>query len=83
MTTEGVLIIHRDWLPHVLLLQLGTMFFKLPGGEINPGTDDIEGPKCLMTDRDTGWSDGAPQDCVIDDHIGNWLRTNVEPPQYP
>ena len=54
MTTEGVLIIHRDWLPHVLLLQLGTMFFKLPGGEINPGTDDIEGPKSLMTEIPVG-----------------------------
>ena len=28
-TVEGVLIVHEHALPHVLLLQLGTTFFKL------------------------------------------------------
>lgn len=28
-TVEGVLIVHEHGLPHVLLLQLGTTFFKL------------------------------------------------------
>lgn len=28
-TVEGVLIVHEHRLPHVLLLQLGTTFFKL------------------------------------------------------
>ena len=30
-TVEGVLLVHEHNLPHVLLLQLGTSFFKLPG----------------------------------------------------
>ena len=30
---------HEHGLPHVLLLQLGTTFFKLPGGELNPGME--------------------------------------------
>merc|ERR1712243_159326 len=29
---EGCLIVHEHGLPHVLLLQLGTTFFKMPGG---------------------------------------------------
>jgi cleavage and polyadenylation specificity factor subunit 5 len=28
-SVEGVLIVHEHGLPHVLLLQLGTTFFKL------------------------------------------------------
>ncbi|XP_021565068.1 cleavage and polyadenylation specificity factor subunit 5 isoform X1 [Carlito syrichta] len=49
-TVEGVLIVHEHRLPHVLLLQLGTTFFKLPGGELNPGEDEVEGLKRLMTE---------------------------------
>ena len=30
-TVDGVLLVHEHGLPHVLLLQLGTTFFKLPG----------------------------------------------------
>ena len=33
-SVEGVLLVHEHGLPHVLLLQLGTTFFKLPGGEL-------------------------------------------------
>uniref|UniRef100_A0A8D2J159 Nudix hydrolase 21 n=1 Tax=Varanus komodoensis TaxID=61221 RepID=A0A8D2J159_VARKO len=51
-TVEGVLIVHEHRLPHVLLLQLGTTFFKLPGGELNPGEDEVEGLKRLMTEVD-------------------------------
>ncbi|XP_069496346.1 cleavage and polyadenylation specificity factor subunit 5 isoform X1 [Ambystoma mexicanum] len=81
-TVEGVLIVHEHRLPHVLLLQLGTTFFKLPGGEINPGEDEVEGLKRLMTEI-LGRQDGVVQDWVIDDCIGNWWRPNFEPPQYP
>ncbi|XP_067905824.1 cleavage and polyadenylation specificity factor subunit 5 [Heterodontus francisci] len=81
-TVEGVLIVHEHRLPHVLLLQLGTTFFKLPGGELNPGEDEVEGLKRLMTEI-LGRQDGVQQDWVIDDCIGNWWRPNFEPPQYP
>ncbi len=49
-SVEGVLLVHEHGLPHVLLLQLGTTFFKLPGGELNPGEDEVEGLKRLMTE---------------------------------
>uniref|UniRef100_A0A2K6GU22 Cleavage and polyadenylation specificity factor subunit 5 n=1 Tax=Propithecus coquereli TaxID=379532 RepID=A0A2K6GU22_PROCO len=81
-TVEGVLIVHEHQLPHVLLLQLGTTFFALPGGEFNPGEDEVEGLKCLMT-QILGRQDGVLQDWVTDDCVGNWCRTNFEPPQYP
>uniref|UniRef100_A0A8P0NZE3 Uncharacterized protein n=1 Tax=Canis lupus familiaris TaxID=9615 RepID=A0A8P0NZE3_CANLF len=52
----------------VVLLQLGTTFFKLPGGELNPGEDEVEGLKRLMTET-LGHQDG--------------VLPNFEPPQYP
>ena len=52
--------VHEHGLPHVLLLQLGTTFFKLPGGELNPGEDEVEGLKRLMTDT-LGRPESGPQ----------------------
>uniref|UniRef100_A0A6M2DSG1 Putative mrna cleavage factor i subunit n=1 Tax=Xenopsylla cheopis TaxID=163159 RepID=A0A6M2DSG1_XENCH len=49
-SVEGILLVHEHGLPHVLLLQLGTTFFKLPGGELNPGEDEVEGLKRLLTE---------------------------------
>lgn len=81
-TAEGVLIVHEHGLPHVLLLQLGTTFFKLPGGELIPGEDQVEGLKRLLTEM-LGRQDQPPVDWTIEDTIGNWWRPNFEPPQYP
>lgn len=49
-SVEGVLLVHEHNLPHVLLLQLGTTFFKLPGGELSVGEDETEGLKRLLTE---------------------------------
>lgn len=49
-SVEGVLLVHEHGLPHVLLLQLGTTFFKLPGGELLPGEDEVDGLKRLLTE---------------------------------
>lgn len=48
-SVEGVLLVHEHNLPHVLLLQLGT-FFKLPGGELHPGEEEVEGLRRLLTE---------------------------------
>lgn len=52
-SVEGILLVHEHGLPHVLLLQLGTTFFKLPGGELNCGEDETEGLKRLLTEVST------------------------------
>lgn len=49
-TVEGVLLVHDHNLPHVLLLQLGNTFFKLPGGEVNHDEDPVEGLKRLLNE---------------------------------
>ena len=64
--------VHEHGLPHVLLLQLGTTFFKVPGGELNPGEDEIDGLKRILSDT-LGRADGPPQEWSIEDLIGNFL----------
>jgi len=81
-SVEGVLIVHEHGLPHVLLLQLGTTFFKLPGGELSQNEDQVEGLKRLLTET-LGRQDGAPMEWKVEDTIGNWWRPNFEPAQYP
>lgn len=36
-SVEAVLLVHEHHHPHVLLLQVGHAFFKLPGGRLRPG----------------------------------------------
>lgn len=38
-SVDGVLLVHEHNHPHVLLLQYGMHFFKLPGGRLKPGED--------------------------------------------
>ncbi len=38
-SVDGVLLVWEHNHPHVLLLQLGSSFFKLPGGRLRPGED--------------------------------------------
>jgi cleavage and polyadenylation specificity factor subunit 5 len=82
-SVEGVLLVHEHGLPHVLLLQLGTTFFKLPGGELNPNEDPIDGLKRLLNET-LGKTDVQTQNnWLIEDIIGNWWRPNFEAPRYP
>ena len=60
-TVESVLIVYEHRLPSMLLLQLGTSFLKLPGGELNPREDEVEELKCLMTEI-LGHLDGVLED---------------------
>ncbi|CAF1281376.1 unnamed protein product [Didymodactylos carnosus] len=69
-SVEAVLLVHEHNLPHVLLLQLGTTFFKLPGGELNPGEDSIEGLKRLLNET-LGRPEVTPQNqWLVEDVIG-------------
>lgn len=49
-SVDGVLLVHKHGIPHILLLQLGNTFFKLPGGELKSGEDEVEGLKRLLTE---------------------------------
>lgn len=49
--------------------KLGTTFFKLPGGELNPGEDEVEGLKRLLSET-FGRKDGIKQEWIVEDIIG-------------
>ncbi|CAG0890513.1 unnamed protein product [Cyprideis torosa] len=81
-SVEGVLLVHEHDLPHVLLLQCGSSFFKLPGGEVDPGEDELDALKRYLTFH-LGRTDGVAQEWNVDECIGNWWRPNFENHQYP
>ncbi|CAF0933725.1 unnamed protein product [Adineta ricciae] len=82
-SVEAVLLVHEHNLPHILLLQLGTTFFKLPGGELNPGEDPVEGLKRLLNETIGRPESSEQNNWLVEDVIGNWWRPNFEAPRYP
>ena len=54
----------------------------VPGGELNPGEDEIDGLKRILSET-LGRTDGVAQEWLIEDLIGTWWRPNFEPAQYP
>ncbi|KAE9418569.1 hypothetical protein Angca_009859 [Angiostrongylus cantonensis] len=85
-SVDAVLIVHEHSLPHILLLQIGTTFFKLPGGELEVGEEETDGMRRLL-DLTLGRSDGIKNEWKIEvdlfDEVGNWWRPNFDPPRYP
>ncbi|KAF1744725.1 LOW QUALITY PROTEIN: hypothetical protein MXB_5386 [Myxobolus squamalis] len=88
-TVEAALMVHQYKTPHILLLQLGSSFFKLfrsafmPGGELMPGEEEVEGLKRIL-DETLKYSDREHQiDWSVVDVMGTWWRPNYENPQYP
>uniref|UniRef100_A0A0M3IPI3 F-box domain-containing protein n=1 Tax=Ascaris lumbricoides TaxID=6252 RepID=A0A0M3IPI3_ASCLU len=49
-SVDAVILVHEHSLPHVLLLRVGQNFFKLPGGELTPGEDEVNGLKRILTE---------------------------------
>ena len=69
-SVEGVLLVHEHGLPHVLLLQIGMNFFKLPGGELHSGEEEVEGLRRIMNQA-LGIK-GVEHQWIIEDLIANW-----------
>ncbi|XP_053209447.1 cleavage and polyadenylation specificity factor subunit 5-like [Panonychus citri] len=86
-SVDAVLLVHQHKIPHVLLLQLGTTFFKLPGGELNRDETEVGGLKRLLNEilghEEEEKEDPLAANWKIEDVIGNWWRPNFDPPQYP
>ncbi|KAE8672345.1 Cleavage and polyadenylation specificity factor subunit 5 [Hibiscus syriacus] len=61
--------------PHILLLQIGNTFCKLPGGRLKPGENEIEGLKRKLTSML-----GANSHALC---VAIWWRPNFETIMYP
>jgi len=84
-SVEGVLLVHEHGHPHVLLLQIGNTFFKLPGGKVKPGESDIDGLKRKLDSKlaPPGESYTEKPDWIIEDIVSVWWRPNFETLMYP
>jgi len=83
-TVEAIIIVHDHGHPHILLLQIGNSFFKLPGGKLKPGESEIDGLQRKLSKKllpigvnlsESPWE--------IGDHVSTWWRPNFEPSIYP
>uniref|UniRef100_A0A914RSD5 Cleavage and polyadenylation specificity factor subunit 5 n=1 Tax=Parascaris equorum TaxID=6256 RepID=A0A914RSD5_PAREQ len=85
-SVDAVILVHEHSLPHVLLLRVGQNFFKLPGGELTPGEDEVNGLKRILTEifgRASCDENLINDQWSIAEEIANWWRPNFDPPRYP
>eukprot|EP00494_Astrolonche_serrata_P014941 UN15083 len=80
---EGVLLVHKHKHPHVLLLQIGNIYFKLPGGRLPPNETEIDGLKRKLTNKLAPTVQEYQCDWQIKDILSTWWRPNFETVMYP
>jgi cleavage and polyadenylation specificity factor subunit 5 len=80
---DAVLVVHEHNLPHILLLQIGQTYFKLPGGELEHEEDAISGLKRYLRQLLERPDSSAPIAWRIEDLVGQWWRPNFDSAQYP
>ncbi|CEF66967.1 Cleavage and polyadenylation specificity factor subunit 5 [Strongyloides ratti] len=81
-SVEAVMLVNEHNTPHILLLQIGTTFFKLPGGELMPDENDIDGLKRILNETLSS-PEKPPTQWNVTDMLAKWWRSNFEPPRYP
>ncbi|KAL7414510.1 Cleavage/polyadenylation specificity factor subunit 5 [Mrakia frigida] len=87
-TVEGVLLVHDHGHPHVLLLQIASAFFRIPGDYLQPGEDELEGLKARLDEKlglgkDVAVDPGMNEEWEIGDTLAQWWRPNFETFMYP
>ncbi|KAI9297066.1 cleavage and polyadenylation specific factor 5 [Neoconidiobolus thromboides FSU 785] len=94
-SVEAVLLLHDHRHPHVLMFQIGSTFFKLPGDNLVPGEDPVEGLKKRLSKQLSGDEDGLsksnsnqqtiihPDEWEVLDCVGKYYRPNYENNIYP
>ena len=80
---DAVLVVHEHGHPHILLLQIGTAFFKLPGGRLRPGESDVEGLLRKLTTHLSPEAEHLKPDWQVGEVIGTYYRPNFENVMYP
>eukprot|EP00743_Colponemidia_sp_Colp-15_P002322 GILK01002517.1.p1 GENE.GILK01002517.1~~GILK01002517.1.p1 ORF type:complete len:237 (-),score=19.07 GILK01002517.1:245-892(-) len=78
---EAILLVHIHNHPHMLLIQAGTSFYKLPGGRLKPGEVESEG---LLRKLNAKLSvPGAQPHWEVSELISSWWRPNFDTLLYP
>eukprot|EP01094_Clydonella_sp_ATCC50884_P025857 TRINITY_DN6940_c0_g1_i1.p1 TRINITY_DN6940_c0_g1~~TRINITY_DN6940_c0_g1_i1.p1 ORF type:complete len:200 (+),score=50.47 TRINITY_DN6940_c0_g1_i1:168-767(+) len=82
-TVEGVLLVHQHNHPHILLLQVGNSFFKLPGGKLRPGEGAEDGLKRKLTSKLAPEYEGYTPDWQPGELLCSWWRPHFDQTVYP
>ncbi|PWN18315.1 cleavage and polyadenylation specificity factor, 25 kDa subunit [Microstroma glucosiphilum] len=95
-TVESVLLVHEHGHPHVLMIQIASAFFKLPGDYLRPGEDELSGLSSRLDSRlqptpeepqsygPSGEGRDQPDDqWEIGDCLATWWRPGFETYMYP
>eukprot|EP00803_Ostreobium_quekettii_P010418 evm.model.scf_2415.1 EVM.evm.TU.scf_2415.1 scf_2415:6628-8717(+) len=82
-SVEGILLVQEHGHPHVLLLQIGNTFFKLPGGRLRPGEDEVSGLKRKLTNSLSPADASLGPRWEVGECIGIYWRPNFETILYP
>eukprot|EP01025_Chloroclados_australasicus_P045105 TRINITY_DN4919_c1_g1_i1.p1 TRINITY_DN4919_c1_g1~~TRINITY_DN4919_c1_g1_i1.p1 ORF type:complete len:274 (-),score=26.30 TRINITY_DN4919_c1_g1_i1:285-1016(-) len=82
-SVEGLLLVEDHHHPHVLLMQIGNSFFKLPGGRLRPGEDELEGMKRKLNNNLGPLSEEHKIDWQVGQCIGVYYRPNFDTIMYP
>jgi cleavage and polyadenylation specificity factor subunit 5 len=64
-SVEGILLVQEHNHPHILLLQIGNTFCKLPGGRLKPGENEADGLKRKLTSKLGGNSAALVPDWTV------------------
>jgi len=80
---EGIILVHNHGHPHVLLLQIGSAYFKLPGGRLRQGEGEFEGLRRKLTNKLSPTEENYQLDWQVGDLFATWWRPNFETVMYP
>jgi len=80
---EGILLVHAHNHPHVLLLQIGSSYFKLPGGRLREGEDEVEGLQRKLTNKLSPTQEEYQPKWQVTDLLSTWWRPNFETVMFP
>ncbi|CAL5340157.1 unnamed protein product [Camellia sinensis] len=69
--------------PHILLLQIGNTFCKLPGGRLKLGENEIEGLKRKLSSKLGANSPSLQPNWQIGECVAIWWSPNFETIMYP
>mmetsp|Transcript_36522 Transcript_36522/g.115198 ORF Transcript_36522/g.115198 Transcript_36522/m.115198 type:complete len:177 (-) Transcript_36522:62-592(-) len=82
-TVEGIMLVQEHNTPHILLMQIGGSFWKLPGGRLQPAENEEEGLKRKLTNKLSPPEESVRTEWQVGECLGMWWRPNFETLMYP
>ncbi|KAJ3254871.1 hypothetical protein HK103_006766 [Boothiomyces macroporosus] len=78
ITVLGVICLHEHNHPTILVLRIANSFYKLPGGTLKPGEDEIKGLQQHLIEQLGPIGDTNHDEFEIGELLGVYYRLNFE-----